>query len=381
MCHSPRTWTPGFLWLIILLASVSQADPMITVLSPNGGEVWRRDQAHTVSWGGDSVSGNVRVELYRFTDFNLTISASAPSTGSVVWQIPGNWSAGNNYRVKVTSLQSEALFDFSDAYFTISVPSTITVTSPNGGEDWRIGSSRTISWTDNFSGDLRIDLLRSGALDLNVAAAAANSGSFTWHIADTIAQGADFSIRICNAADSSVSDTSNNPFTLTAPPALHLTSPNGGETFYVGDSALVIWSSVNITGSVRIDLKRTYPSATWETIAVSTPNSSSYAWNVTGPVSNTARVRIFNLSQPSIGDTSDNHFRITNFLSSPIITIFGTPEQCRLRWRTVSGATSYQVWCGPNADGTFERLFTTADTSCLVDPSAVRLFFRVIAEH
>ena len=36
----------------------------------------------------------------------------------------------------------------------------IKITSPNGGENWYKGSTQTITWTDNISEDVRIDLYK-----------------------------------------------------------------------------------------------------------------------------------------------------------------------------------------------------------------------------
>ena len=50
----------------------------------------------------------------------------------------------------------------SNANFTIGGGS-LTVTAPNGGETWPIGSSRTIQWTSTgLTGNVKIEVSRNG---------------------------------------------------------------------------------------------------------------------------------------------------------------------------------------------------------------------------
>ena len=57
------------------------------------------------------------------------------------------------------------VFDFSNLDFTIS-PSTITVTAPDGGEQWRLGSTQAITWIDNISEDVKMNFTREEFLIL-----------------------------------------------------------------------------------------------------------------------------------------------------------------------------------------------------------------------
>lgn len=86
--------------------------------------------------------------------------------------------------------------------------------------------------------------------------------------------------------------------------------PNGNETWSVGSSYSVQWSGFPEIANVRIELNRNYPSAIWETLYSSTPNDGSESWMVSGLPTNTARIRILNAENTTIGDTSNANFTI-----------------------------------------------------------------------
>jgi subtilisin family serine protease len=68
-------------------------------------------------------------------------------------------------------------------------------------------------------------------------------------------------------------------------PFCTVTAPNGGESFTIGSSANLTWSAsdpyVGVTG-VDLELSRNN-GGSWETIALNTANTGTYAWTVTGP--------------------------------------------------------------------------------------------------
>jgi hypothetical protein len=105
---------------------------------------------------------------------------------------------------------------------------------------------------------------------------------------------------------------------LAADADVTVTAPNGGETWLVGDSYNITWTSVNVPSSqnVKIELNRAYPGPTWETIIASTPNDGTHPWTVTGPATTGARVRVTGVEQAWASDTSDANFTITLDIAS-----------------------------------------------------------------
>jgi len=93
-------------------------NPYITVSSPNGGELFELSTTQKIAWG-DNIDGNVKIELFKGGSLKEVLAASVASNGSFQWTIPGNYLAGNDYKVKITSIDSAALNDESNANFSI----------------------------------------------------------------------------------------------------------------------------------------------------------------------------------------------------------------------------------------------------------------------
>ncbi|MBU0508928.1 M6 family metalloprotease domain-containing protein [bacterium] len=126
-----------------------------------------------------------------------------------------------------------------------------------------------------------------------------------------------------NDTQVAVRNISNSASTMTADlyvivtPYLTVNAPDGGETWYTGNSQNITWASAGFSGNVKIELNRGYPGTTWETLFANTANDGIQAWTVSGGVSTQARVRVTSLSVPSVGDTSGGNFTI----AAPFINI------------------------------------------------------------
>ncbi|MCU4176468.1 PKD domain-containing protein [Carboxylicivirga sp. N1Y90] len=90
----------------------------------------------------------------------------------------------------------------------------ITVASPNGGENWEKGSTQTISWDSNVTGNVRIELWRGTILETNIAASIANTGSYTWNMTTGYQEQDDYKVKIVSVDDESVFDESDATFTI-----------------------------------------------------------------------------------------------------------------------------------------------------------------------
>ena len=98
--------------------------PTITVVTPNGGESWKAGTRQTISWTYGGVSGDVKVELIKGGVLSRVISSSTRigtgGNGSFSWVIPSGQIAGNDYRIRVTSLSEPAYTDTSNNNFNIT---------------------------------------------------------------------------------------------------------------------------------------------------------------------------------------------------------------------------------------------------------------------
>ncbi len=103
-------------------------------------------------------------------------------------------------------------------------------------------------------------------------------------------------------------------------PTITVVSPNGGETWYNGETHTITWSSQNHQGNVKIDLYRgnTYQS----TIISGTSDDGSFTWTIPTNLaeSNQYRIKITSLSDGNVSDFSDSYFTIKN-KPKPTITV------------------------------------------------------------
>jgi hypothetical protein len=109
--------------------------PSLTVVTPNGGETWRRGLSYFVQWS-DNIPANCKVELYKGGTFVRNLAASIPSTGALKWSIPSSLTPGSDYSIKISSLTNNAVADGSDFSFSIVDPPTIvpgSIVLPTGG--------------------------------------------------------------------------------------------------------------------------------------------------------------------------------------------------------------------------------------------------------
>ncbi len=158
-------------------------------------------------------------------------------------RFPMTQALGSDYRVKITRttfpVGSTAATDSSNSYFAL-IPETLTVTSPNGGENWVGGSTHSITWmsTGSPTALVKIELVKPGvALNKVIISSTPNDGSYDWVIPMTQALGSDYRVKITRTTfpvgSTAATDSSNGYFAL-IPETLTVTSPNGGESWVGG---------------------------------------------------------------------------------------------------------------------------------------------------
>jgi hypothetical protein len=209
----------------------------------------------------------------------------------------------------------------------VALAQTIRVTSPNGDEDWALGSTHAITWTSaGVTGNVRIILFKGGThIGIVRDNVPVTAGSIDWVVGTyqggTAVPGTDYKIRI-RKMQTEILDSSNRVFTISPaegapPPAGSITvkSPNGGEIWWTGNMAYEVrWTLSNIQGSVTIRLKKGGAVITSWTA----DNTGSSYWMCSGVQDgNDYRIRVES-SNGSVFDESDRDFEIkTRTVSTP----------------------------------------------------------------
>ena len=283
----------------------------VHVTSPNGGEDWIPFEQQNITWTSSNVT-NVKID-YSTNNGGLwlnVVSSVPAATGSYSWTIPNTPSA--QCLVRISSATLASVFDISDSAFTISP--LVTVTAPNGGEDWLVNDQHNITWTNQDLTNVRIEYsTNNGSTWLDVVASVpAVSGSYSWTVPNT--PSSQCLVRISDATNALANDVSNSTFTIS--PLVTVTAPNGGETWRVGDENNITWTSQNIT-NVKIEYS-TNNGSVWLDIVASVPAASgSYTWTIPNTPSTQCLVRISDNNNVLINDMSNATFIIPN----PTVTV------------------------------------------------------------
>jgi hypothetical protein len=200
----------------------------VNVLTPNGGENWAIGSDHTITWGSNNLSGNVKIGLFKGGTHLGNIVEHQNYQAGVSWHV-GNpllngatYGAGTDYQIQVQSEVDWHWKDQSDTNFTISSPIVIGVgviiplvqiqtnpaasrtviapgiiiDSPGSSTQWIAGDTHEITWRwagisrgdPNYPATVRIlaYFAREGSVGSVllgiVSEAAPNTGSFIWQI-------------------------------------------------------------------------------------------------------------------------------------------------------------------------------------------------------
>ncbi|MFC1476431.1 Ser-Thr-rich GPI-anchored membrane family protein [Fibrobacterota bacterium] len=93
----------------------------LDLTSPNGGEELEKGDTIGIIWS-DNLSGNVTVQLYQEDVAASVIAENIPSQSPYEWFIPDHVPSALDYKIRVTSVDKEWLFDESENVFTIRFP-------------------------------------------------------------------------------------------------------------------------------------------------------------------------------------------------------------------------------------------------------------------
>lgn len=164
------------------------------------------------TWSGRN--GTISEDQYVSIGGGVVLTATPdPGFQSDRWYVDGQMvkEGGNEYTLD--NIQSSHSVGVTFKEF---VPSEINLTSPNGGQLFAHGKSMPITWT--WSGELgdnvKIELLEGTLVKKTVESSTRNDGSFVWKVTTDAGTGSDFKIRISSDESPSISDQSENVFTI-----------------------------------------------------------------------------------------------------------------------------------------------------------------------
>jgi hypothetical protein len=120
---------------------------------------------------------------------------------------------GTEYEYCVTAVnecgESNECCDYGTALAEL-----ITLTAPNGGQSWSVGSSHDITWTSQCLDNVKIEFSTNNGSDWTeeIASTPAGTGSYSWTIPDTPSD--QCLVRVSDADDGSPNDVSDAVFSI-----------------------------------------------------------------------------------------------------------------------------------------------------------------------
>ena len=367
---------------------VAMDTPSVTVLSPNGGESWTTTGAYSVKWTSQNISANTSITVEFLNNSGVVKAYSTTNNGNLNIEAL-NLPIGSDYKVRVYSYDTQ---DFSNATFSIvatSAPS-ITVTSPNGGETWKVGETKRIAWqASNFLSTDKVkiyvditDATLSGSGVSNYVTdqeITASQGYYDWNIAQSqlpnnSTRPHQYKIRISESVDPYTTyDTSDAPFNITA--NITVTSPNGGEQWHPGETHLISWKASGVN-HVKLYIYDSNISGT---------ASVNYITKENSPLPASQEYYKWTVPELSIlpGDSGSKNYRIKieDADNSSLNDISNAPFSIVAADQSIISSVSEQVKCVFKGSQTEQKCYAAVDNngltcsgkeSCVIDVSRAK---------
>jgi hypothetical protein len=201
----------------------------ITLTSPHGNEKFKPGCVRFVDWvscvpGGGK--GTVSLELSTAGSSGpwTSIASGLPNGGRYQWTVPN--SPSKNCYIRATVTAGGTASGTNPKPFEIigsSGPSPVAITliTPNGNENWTVGTSHDITWSaSGGTGTLTVNLeyctQGSGGPWNAVSAGEANDGAYAWNVPDTPSENCYVKATVTDLSSppQSASDSSNGNFTI-----------------------------------------------------------------------------------------------------------------------------------------------------------------------
>ncbi|MFA5099641.1 MAG: hypothetical protein WC547_02015 [Candidatus Omnitrophota bacterium] len=286
----------------------------VQVLAPSDPDIsWLVGESRNITWDTTGTIPTIKVEYsVNGGSSYTTLSASYDATtGSMPWTVLDTLST--NCLVRLSDTRDSTVYDVSDNAFTIR--GSLAVDEPVSTAQWEVNSYVWVRW-HRVIGNIqfiKIELSKDDGITYPVTVVASVSAAlnqYNWQVSNDITNQA--KIRVTSLANTDVFAESQ---TFKIKGKLTLTRPNGDEVFVYGTSEAVNWTVDGSVSTVRLDF--TTDGATFANIVPSiTASLGTKAWTIPDALSDTARVKISDNSDPTnVIDMSDGTFRIVGTLT------------------------------------------------------------------
>lgn len=320
----------AYILFCLLILSASLQAQVIQLRKPAKGDVWPAFTLQRIQWTSTNID-NIKIEssLDSGKTWNTIISSYPASAEFYDWEVPNKVS--DSCFIRVTDVANPGTFstNYPANPFIIPKPglSLDAIPSMVYGR-----SVLPIPWTHSGIKKVNVYLSYSGRSQFVKIAdtVSANNGFFIWVVKDTTAESC--YIRIEDASNTNLSDTSDQAFTIRPLPQssatkfkgskydghasasnlsrmLKVLSPNTKDSLVGSTIAMIRWESRNVD---LVKLEYTVDNGSnWMLIQSAIPATAGrYEWRVPNAPTVNGRIRITDVSDTTFFDASDSLFTI-----------------------------------------------------------------------
>ncbi|MEI7811335.1 MAG: glycoside hydrolase family 9 protein [Ignavibacteria bacterium] len=223
--------------------------------------------------------------------------------------------------------------------------STVSITSPVGGENWQTGSSHNITWSCSNVTNVKIEYSTDNGAGWAtiITSTPAGAGSYGWTVPNS--PSVQCKVKVSDAGNVSLNSVSTNTFTISAIPipSITTTAPLTGANWMSGSQQTVSWTSSNVSGNVNIKLSTDGGVAYPVTLAANTSNDGTETITVPANPSGTCRIKVESATDANVYGINPGNFTIAG---APKLTIT-SPNGGEI-WG--SNSLHNITWSGSNID-------------------------------
>ena len=124
---------------------------VIPVSEPSGSTSWMQySGSHSIVWDNTGIAGaNVTIDVYKNDSFIETLSSGTSNDGSWSYAgpVPGSWTAGTDYQIKITDTYSDYGWSDDFAVTSSSAQNIYEITTPSSTTTWtQFETDLPINW-------------------------------------------------------------------------------------------------------------------------------------------------------------------------------------------------------------------------------------------
>ena len=329
--------------------TVDSQAPTLEVFQPNGGEIISGESTYTITWEAFDNLGlktNPCTLYYSINEgsswtlIESGISYDPYIGGTYDWSVPAVSTTQALISVEAEDECGNVGSDESNSNFSIVVdvtPPTIEVSSPDGGEKWKGGSTQSITFTCTSESGIKPDSANfyyttgEGTAWITIDTGQATNSAYSWNPLPSIST-TEVKVRATvqdnSAQYNTGTDESAAVFTIDSQaPAVTLGQPNGGETISGESTYNITWEAYDGIGLKTNPVTLYYSlnsGSSWTLIQSGiayVAGEGTYAWSV--PAASTSQARISIEVEDEVGniayDISDSDFTISG--SAPSVSL------------------------------------------------------------